>query len=634
MIAPLAGFHPSFEALSAHADLSDVDAARSRVGRHVARCAGCHATVEQVRALGVAARAVELPGAPEGLWERIERAGQEDAEATGSPFMSAPAADDRVADRSGRVARRATTALLVAAALVGVLLLPSPFGRSLHAAPERGRWHFAPARPAAGQVVQVRFEAPASLPPLGRLLLLARPVPRWNEATEWRGSEAALVDSIGTLVRAADGVYVGSLTTPADFSALTLELSPPGGGFFPVHRDAAPLNDDAASPAPRTLLVARAADDRPSLDALSSVVALGVGTGGYSVADTLIRYYPAEPVGYAADHRVGGKRLIDDVIAWFHRGERQYARFAERYARQPSVSADHELAMVMLANRIAEPTEARGWVLRVVRDHPEDPRALLVYAEMLYGMFDEPGTLPLIRHALPLADTLWLRNGHRGPSGELAAIAGRAGDTVAVARWAARSWETAAAPWMGRGAFAPALLRDRSLRPAAQRYLERTAHAPCVLPPGTYPLGVSADFWQSQCVGRRRDAYAHLSAMYRLEGEPRLALAFADSAVRLPGFGQGCFYLGPQQRRGEALLAVGDTAAALPELALRAARDRGTSYADSAWGTLRASVDRATWARALAVGRDSLARCQLDWVRRHQADAERLRAAGAPRYYR
>ena len=68
------GFHPSFDALSAHADRNDVEAARTRVARHVARCDQCRAEVRDIRALGEAARAMSVPAAPGWLKARIESA--------------------------------------------------------------------------------------------------------------------------------------------------------------------------------------------------------------------------------------------------------------------------------------------------------------------------------------------------------------------------------------------------------------------------------------------------------------------------------------------------------------------------------------------------------------------------------
>ena len=50
--------HPNEETLSRLADLSEIERARSRAGRHVARCGECAAAIAAMRALGDAARAI------------------------------------------------------------------------------------------------------------------------------------------------------------------------------------------------------------------------------------------------------------------------------------------------------------------------------------------------------------------------------------------------------------------------------------------------------------------------------------------------------------------------------------------------------------------------------------------------
>ena len=84
--------HPTFDALSAYADLSELDGARTRVGRHVARCARCREVVNEIRGLGAAARESETEGAPNGLWTRIETAAVEAAKEEAKP-RETPAPD-------------------------------------------------------------------------------------------------------------------------------------------------------------------------------------------------------------------------------------------------------------------------------------------------------------------------------------------------------------------------------------------------------------------------------------------------------------------------------------------------------------------------------------------------------------
>src|SRR5471032_446337 len=159
------GFHPSFDALSACADQSDLDAARTRVGRHVAKCARCAAAVAEIRALGEAARGVELPAVPAGLWARIEKQASEPApapaRATPSPerddvWRPAPALRPTVHQPSASQRRSMRVGLGVLAAavvLLGVLILtpgPSPLF-----ATAASRITFTPFRPAPGARVQV-----------------------------------------------------------------------------------------------------------------------------------------------------------------------------------------------------------------------------------------------------------------------------------------------------------------------------------------------------------------------------------------------------------------------------------------------------------------------------------------------
>ena len=73
----LGKLHPTFDALSAYSDSSDVVAARTRVGRHVAACSSCREVVEEIRGLGEAARAMRAEPAPSTLWLRIRAAASE-----------------------------------------------------------------------------------------------------------------------------------------------------------------------------------------------------------------------------------------------------------------------------------------------------------------------------------------------------------------------------------------------------------------------------------------------------------------------------------------------------------------------------------------------------------------------------
>ena len=90
MNALMYAMHPTFDALSAFADLSDVGGKKTRVGRHVSRCARCRDTLEEIRALGIAVRASSSEGAPSGLWHRIERAASGNSVSHAEPRETLP----------------------------------------------------------------------------------------------------------------------------------------------------------------------------------------------------------------------------------------------------------------------------------------------------------------------------------------------------------------------------------------------------------------------------------------------------------------------------------------------------------------------------------------------------------------
>lgn len=629
------GFHPAFDALSAHVDLSDVDAARTRVGRHVARCAACRDAVAELRALGDAARAVELPGAPSGMWARIERATRATAAAPSAP-RATPSPEEplvwegapslrpttHVPSHMPRLLRRGSAFLVAAAGVFVALLLPSPFHRNLSGSPDLGTWRFSPANPAAGARVRVRLEPPATFGNVERLLLLGRFTRPVGEPQAPGFFWSALDDSLATLTRGRDGAYEGFMMMPQRVAAASVHVAPVGGPYFRR------LWDPAASPhlieRPVALVVGGDARGRPSFDALVGALLAdesrptGVGFA-YSVPDTLIKYFPSEPIGYATDTRVGGRRLLDDVIAWFRRGERQYVKFDARLTAQPSVTADRALAMTIFANRISEPGEVRRWVMRLVREHPDDPRTLQVFGRMLSNMLNRPGTTDSVLAALPVADTLYERNGRRDFGGEFASVAARLGDTVTSWRWTVRSWERPVAQHVFyRTGVDESMMRDATMRAAALPFLTAQLTESCALPAGRYPAQFTVEQWTSHCAGRRRDAYAGLSLLWRAEGNPRRALAYADSGLAVTGFGESCQYRLPHQRRGEALLALGDTAGAIPEFAasVRFGDGRAERSRDSLGRILRPRVDSAGWSVLVARTEAEQRRCFAAWQER------------------
>lgn len=618
------GFHPSFEALSALADRSDVDAARLRIGRHVARCQPCAATIAQIRAMGDAARGIELATVPPGLWTAIERARERELHAP-APARETPAPGAAPWDIGP--ARRPTShavspfriggrtgwmALAAAAAIVAVLLAPTSRGDRLEAGAARGSWRFVPRHPAPGATVQVRYEPPPGPAGDSLALLLGTPIRRGDDFVHWTALDGGLQDSLATLVRGRDGAYTGRFSVPADFGAMSLRLTDLHN--TPVRRFTSADGPVSSVPEPLALLVAGDAGGRPMLRALAAAASarFGGSSAAYALADTLVRYYPDEPIGYALLRKDNSRRLLDELVAWFRRGERQYLRFDQRFTAAPSVSADHMLDMIVFAHRIDEPAEVRKWTLRLAADHPQDPRTLDVFGSMLHGMLNRAGTVDTIRRDLPMAEALWSRNGRRGSASSIASLARTVGDTAAYRRWSLRA--VTAQEREFRGGFPGVngdMIADEPTRVALVPVLRREAGRECRVPSGKVPEWNNWMTWRERCENGRASAFIALSTVERRYGDPRRALALADSAVTINDVLGRCWEGSARRERGAALLAMGDTMAALPELAAGLDRGNWQSHAlrDSTERALRPAVSASAWRDAVRRQSEARARC-------------------------
>jgi len=622
----LTGFHPSFDALSAHADLSDVHGARSRVGRHLARCAVCREQVDEIRAIGESVRQAELPAAPAGLWDRIERAA---ATSQRMPTPARPTPEPESDSWKGAPALRPTThgrpmvrtglrrggiALLAAAAVMAVLLWPTSNQQPLEAGASVGRWRLAPAFPAPGTVVQVRYEPPAGATGDPAVMLLGSTLQLSELFSGDTPDDRRLQDSLTTLVRQGDGAYVGRFTTPRSLTAMTLRLSNLQGSQ--IRRFMSSDGPVSRVPDPVALLVGGSARGGPALRSLSAAAQLWTGSRDifytYVVGDTLIKYFADEPIGYALDRTDTSRRLLDDVIAWFGRGERQYLRFDRRFMEAQSVSADHMLDMIVFAHRISEPGEVRKWTLRLAREHPADPRALDAYGRMLDGMFNRYATSDTVRRDLPLADSLWARNGGSGSASAIGAAALRAGDTAAYHRWTRRTVETRARDFRGAlYGISDAMLVDPAVRVSLVPMLRREVANDCRLPGGKVPHWNHWMSWEERCQADRASAYTMLSVVERIDGRFGRAIALADSAVALHDAGGRCWSGGARRMRGKARLAMGDTAAALPDLASELVTPNWQTEAlrDSLKRMLRPAVSEAAWNTAITEQAGARQRC-------------------------
>jgi hypothetical protein len=518
------GIHPTFDALSACADVSELDGARTLVGRHVARCTQCREVVNDVRRLGAVARETEPEGAPDGLWERIETAAARAAGQETKPRATVPREAVRKVAQPMRATRnwpsptkrslaRIGGGLAIAAvALIAVALGTGRTPSLLATAPSR--LTMTPFRPAPGSKVHVRFSPTPELAVYDQIMLVGQYLPAANRA--WRDFYfGGNYDSLATLHRAADGAMVGDFTVPPDFKAASIVVVDPTGWKYDA--------DGSHS----WILVGGDRGGRPVLNSLLGALSLPglYGSNAHaSVLDTLQRYFPEHPAGFATAKRYRGEGIFADMFKFFQGAEWKYIAFNSKLEKQPSLDADRLAAMVDFAYEIQEPGEAAKWTRRLVREHPGDPRSLPYYANMVHQIELKEPPADSIRPYLPLLDTLYELVGP-GPLLRSASIgyelAMRYGDTAMQRRWVLRSIHRT------RGlSIDHKWLEDREIRDQASLGLRAGLAARCDLPPRWMSLGSA--FEQSRdryCRARRAGMLSTLSEIALLEGQTSQALA-------------------------------------------------------------------------------------------------------------
>ena len=569
--------HPTFEALSAYADQGELDSVRTRAGRHVARCPQCQEVVAEIHRIGERAREeLDRGELPSGLWSRIERADPGTSEEVSKPRETLPPdATTWEAAPSLRPTRHwplpikrpsrgvgVGLALAAAAAVVGILGLPR--GNTLQAS-ALTRMTFSPGRPVPGGIVTVRYQAASWLRTQPRVLLIGRGR-RFGETVgeDWRTRD--LGDSLATLRPAAGGYYEGRFRFPASAQVLELVVADTTGGDVDTDGLAAwRLVAGTSTGGPSFTALLRAAE---TVEALGSTPNSSAPRQAFRPADSLRRYFPSHPAGYAYADDYGTKKGIFSFLNYFQTAERKYVWLWKTLWPQQRLEGDVLHSMVVFARRIDEPGEEMQWAKRLVREHPEHPRALGALASALHGLeLRQPrGLADSIRPWLPVLDSLYRRS-----SAPLDDWYGFRQFILRNADSASRSvWEARLDSASRRPSFFGRFYRDAELRrlPASWAHqIERDAMVECRLPAGKYPLSVVRDSWFRECAGDRGMAFG-LAARWRLaHGDPRGALALTDSAGRQILRYNGCSWSGPHLTAAKAMLVLGDTALAENELA-------------------------------------------------------------------
>jgi hypothetical protein len=311
----------------------------------------------------------------------------------------------------------------------------------------------------------------------------------------------------------------------------------------------------------------------------------------------------------------GGGGLVEELISFFTRGERRYLRFDRALGSQPTLDADRIIEMAAFAGSLDEPAEARRWAMRLVREHPDDPRTLVLYADVVNEFHLHPGAADSIPPRLALLDTLFDANGGRDEShGAVWSLVSAYGDDAAKDRWARRTLTSSSVlrfpmrldSWW---------LRDHALRALTSNRLATDMRRSCEVPAGKYPVW-RRSMEPSSCRMARRDAFNSMSEIALMDGNLSVALAYADSALKTWESFYPCWNGWSHRRRGEALLALHDTTAAAAELALDyGIPGRSRHLADSVGRVLRPAVDSARWVALTAQVASGARECVARWAR-------------------
>ena len=609
--------HPAFEALSACADLSELDAARSRVGRHVSRCSECRATVDEIRGLGDDVRATQVARAPEGLWSRVAdaaaRAAEEQAKPRETPPPDAAPWEDAPslmptrhwpipARRSARIG----LGLAIAAAAAIVAVLAWPGGQSLQAS-GLSRLTYSPTRPVPGGMLTVRYQPRAWLKGASRLVLVGKysAPPGRNTITWWLRKQSG--DSIATLLPARDGSYGARFRLPRDFLAVQLAVSDSTGndgdsdGWFLWGVIA---GEPTGAPSLRALLAAQ-------YDFAETHWGEGAAQRNprVNVADSLKRYFPSHPAGWAFATDYGTKKGVYSFLRFFQTAERRYLSLYEKLSIAPSLDAEKLHDMVAFAWRIEEPAQAEMWAKRLAHEHPEDPRALYDLGHVLHEVeLRQPrGFADSIRPWFPLIDSLYrnfpdveLRNT------EVMSLVERYGDSATKALWLSRSMRNEGVQ------YAYDVRSDsgiRGLAPQLIQQLHEETSKDCDRPGGKFrffPASAGAIDW---CMWDKSNAARTLAHVALLTGDAKGALALADSSQAFCTQRLSCrfIYGGPSRISARARLVLGDTTGAEHDLVAAAPFDyHAGAFTDSVRTMLGHRFDAARWTAELDSSRTVL----------------------------
>jgi hypothetical protein len=578
--------HPTFESLSAFIDLTDAQAARARIVRHLKSCTECSTAVADLRRLGEDARAIPDQPIPGCLWERIVSAPR----VVTAPEVSLPP----TATSGG--ARRWSIRLSAVAAAAAIVVGVSVFATNRLDATSLERLVITPGRPVPGSTITVRYRPSDLLRNATHLILVGRVLPEATGAIARSPADDMLGDSVATLVRGSTGDFEGRVQLPPDALVMEFAVIDSAG----ERADVTDKMPEGARVFPWAIAVGTK-DRKPSHAAFTAGLPRrevywlnGVEVTNYAsaFADSLVKYFPDDPAGWAYRASKPSSNGMLGFLNWFESSERRYATLSDRLKEEPNVGAGQLHDMAEFAWRIEEPELAAGWVDRLVREHPEYPTAAADYARRLHEMeLENPSNAAeIVRPQMVLLDSL-LELHPEAATFEVRDLFERYGNDVMRNRSRLRFAMAHAAQQ-----FFPGDLDDsmyRAIPVTVEAGLVASLQRECLRPEGRYPFGLSVSEWVHACETRRGRAFASMSHMAFARNEMQLALELADSSIALMYAHAPCWQRSPSVRipielaRGDTRSATDDAAAVfteeLPTTFHRAQVILRTSALDSAY---------------------------------------------------
>jgi hypothetical protein len=522
--------HPSWAELNRLADGELSGDRRRRVATHSAACSRCRETVSYLSAVREAAGEIRHPSPPRDLLNDVIESRQ-----AGQRVILPAAAVDLPKTRRAPAAA-AGLALALAGGLATVLAVSEAGAGSSDLT-------FDPRVPRVGEAIEVTYRAGSLLAGQDRLRLRVRA--RKADATTPRATMGRYVEL--DLHPRGDGEYTTTLDLSADVAYATFSVEDPTGTLL----------DDRGG---RLWdLLSHDSRGQPLLEALRQqflVLEMRDWPAAGEGLEQMTYLYPDRAEGWSRQLAHEKPILLPDEAAASAAKHREIFRDLQDRALALGTPPPEEIAsLTRYAMALSEEEAAAYWLDRLEAVEPLHPLALSARLLIEAGRGD--------LEALDFLEEVWTSSGARSAvvyRGGLA-YASRIGDPEAVRRWALRGLPlTSDHEWAVQASLA--MVAHPETREQGIAEVKRLIAHLAEPDEAERPLHLTRQEAQRQSTRLIRKLQARFGAGLLASGDVKAALRAFDGAESLGGWQPDLY-----RWRAEALLAAGDTEAALMDLA-------------------------------------------------------------------